>query len=236
MKLMFNRKEQVVTTKLEVVYNVLRDNIVSGNLAPGTRLVLKKIAQDLGVSEIPVREAIRMLEVQNFVTMTPHSGAQVIKFDAEVIREIYAIRGVIEGFAARTAIPFINGKVLDDINKCLDRMNKALEAGNVKEFGELNHQFHELIYQQSPISRLKKMIADIWDGTEKTRTVFRLSNDRPREALQEHYELLDAIVNKDGDKVEQLMREHRQHVAAILIDHLSKAQSDSKNKGNYSGT
>lgn len=223
---MLINKEQVAITKLEVVYNVLRDNIVSGNLAPGTRLIISKIAKDLGVSEIPVREAIRMLEVQNFVTMTPHSGAQVVKFDVEVVREIYAIRGMLEGFAARTAMPFIKGKVLEDVNKCLDRMSKALEEDNVKKYGELNRQFHELIYQQSPIRRLKKMIDDVWDGSERTRVVFRLSNDRPKESLQEHYELVDAIVKNDGDRVEKLMRDHRQRVAAILIDHLSQAQND----------
>lgn len=223
--MMFNNKEQFVTTKLEVVYNVLRENIVNGNLEPGTRLVIKKIAQDLGVSEIPVREAIRMLEAQGLVTMTPHTGAQVSKFNVDDIQEIVAVRGLLEGYAARTAIPFIEGAVLTELNTCLAAMKKCVEEGNLSEFGSLNRQFHQLIYDQSPIKRLNKMISELWDGSERTRAVFGISKQRPQESLKEHQGILAAILEGNGDKVERLVREHRRKIGEIIINHLKAVEA-----------
>jgi DNA-binding GntR family transcriptional regulator len=222
---MFNNKEQFVTTKLEVVYNVLRENIVNGNLEPGARLVIKKIAQDLGVSDIPVREAIRMLEAQGLVTMTPHAGAQVSKFNIDDIQEIVAVRGLLEGYASRTAIPFIQGQVLDELNACLDEMKKCVEEGNLSDFGALNRKFHQIIYDQSPIKRLNKMISEMWDGSERTRAVFGLSKQRPKDSLKEHQDILAAILEGDGDKVERLVREHRRRIGEILINHLKAVEA-----------
>lgn len=164
-KLKLSNSSQFITTKLEIVFNVLRENIVNGNLEPGTRLILKTIANDLGVSEIPVREAIRMLEAQGLVTMTPHAGAQVSKFNVNDIREIAEIRGLLEGYAIRTAIPFIKGEVLSTLNAIIDEMRRFIEGAENIDYAALNRKFHQTIYEQSPSPRLRKMIAEVWDGS-----------------------------------------------------------------------
>ncbi|MDT8903465.1 GntR family transcriptional regulator [Anaeroselena agilis] len=220
--LLANGKQPVITTKLEAVYNVLRENIVSGKLEPGTRLIIKKIAQDLGVSEIPVREAIRMLEAQNLVTMTPHAGAQVATFDLDDIREVTDIRSLLEGYAARTAIPFIGDEAIADLEMCIEEMERCIHTEDNVNFGILNRKFHQKIYEHSPLKRLYRMIYEMWDGSERTRAVFSLSKRRPQESVQEHKAILKAIKEHDGDTVEKLIRDHRQRVGSILIDHLKK--------------
>jgi DNA-binding GntR family transcriptional regulator len=203
---------------------VLRENIVSGNLEPGTRLIIKKIAQDLGVSEIPVREAIRMLEAQGLVTMTPHAGAQVATFDIDDIREVTAIRSLLEGYAARSAIPFIDDADIREFEDYIDEMKRYVEIGDNTNFGILNRKFHQKLYEKSPYKRMYRMIYEIWDGSERTRAVFSLSKKRPQESIREHQAIISALKEKDGDKVERLVREHRQRVGSILIEHLIKAE------------
>lgn len=220
--LLANGKQPVITTKLEAVYNVLRENIVSGQLEPGTRLIIKKIAQDLGVSEIPVREAIRMLEAQGLVSMTPHAGAQVATFDIDDIREVTDIRSLLEGYAARTALPFIDQKAIAELEECIEEMVKCVEAGDNVNFGVLNRKFHQKIYEHSPYKRLYKMIYEMWDGSERTRAVFSLSKRRPQESIREHEAILKAIKEQDEDSVERLIREHRQRVGSILIEYLEQ--------------
>ena len=224
-KLKLSNSSQFITTKLEIVFNVLRENIVNGNLEPGTRLILKTIANDLGVSEIPVREAIRMLEAQGLVTMTPHAGAQVSKFNVNDIREIAEIRGLLEGYAIRTAIPFIKGEVLSTLNAIIDEMRRFIEGAENIDYAALNRKFHQTIYEQSPSPRLRKMIAEVWDGSESTRAVFGFSKQRPKDSFKEHQDILAAIIEEDGDKAERLMREHRRRVAEILIKHITAIES-----------
>lgn len=188
-------------------------------------MVLKSIAKELGVSELPVREAIRMLEAHGLVTMTPHAGAQVAKFNVNDIREIAEIRGVLEGYAIRTAIPFIKGEVLETLKALVDEMKRFIEGVEGIDYAALNRKFHQTIYEQAPSPRLQKMISEVWDGAESTKAVFDFSKQRPKDSFQEHQDLLSAIIEQDGDKAERLMREHRRRVGEILIKHITAIES-----------
>lgn len=127
-----------------------------------------------------------MLEAQGLLTITPHAGAEVTKFNAEDIEEIFNIRGLLEGYAARTALPFITPQVIADLNNCLDEMRQCVKKGDSAAFGILNREFHRKIYALSPYKRLYKMLFEMWDGTERTRAVFSFAKSRPQESLQEH--------------------------------------------------
>lgn len=235
-QLLIHNKEQVVTTKLEIVYNVLRENIISGNLEPGTKLVIKRIAQELGVSEIPVREAIRSLEAQGLVTMTPHSGAQVAKLNAEDVEEIMEIRSILEGYAARTAIPHVTNEVVEQLRKCIEEMQKCVDEGDFVEFGVLNRKFHQIIYKLTPNKRLYKMINDLLNEFERTRSVFGLSKKRSEDSIREHKAILEAICQENGDMLELSIREHRQRVGQILAHVGAKQDKKKSNKNKESST
>ncbi|MCR4442756.1 MAG: GntR family transcriptional regulator [Peptococcaceae bacterium] len=220
-ELNFINKEQFITTKIEAVYNVLRENIVNGNLKPGTRLVLKKIAGDLGVSEIPVREAIRMLEAQGLVTITPHTGAQVSTFSAEDAEEIFNIRSVLEGYAAKTALPNLTPEVMERLNGVIAEMRECIKEGDAVRYGLLNRDFHRLLYQCSPYKRLYKMIFEMWDGSERTRAVFAFDRERPENSLREHEDIMRALEEGDGEKVEQIVRKHKQKAGEAFVRYLN---------------
>lgn len=216
--------DQPITTKLEVVYNVLRENIVNGNLKPGTRLIIRRIAQDLGVSEIPVREAIRSLEAQGLVTMTPHSGAQVTKLDEDDIKEIMEVRSILEGYAARLAVP-LSPEILDRLRVCMNEMRECVARGEYAQFGIINRKFHKIIYEQAANKRLKKLLNEMFNESERSRAVFGLSQKRSEQALKEHEAIMATLISGDGEKVEELIRIHRQRASQELINCLVTDES-----------
>lgn len=211
---------QAITTKLEVVYNVLRENILNGNLKPGERLIIRRIAQELGVSEIPVREAIRSLEAQGLVTMVPHSGAQVAMLDEDDIKEIMEIRSILEGHAAKSAVP-MSEEVLDKLKQYMSEMSNCVANGEYAQFGIINRKFHKLIYEQASNKRLKKMIDEMLSESERTRAVFGISPRRSEEALKEHEQIIAMLSAGNGEKVEALIKKHRLRASQELIDCLT---------------
>lgn len=220
--------EQMITTKLEAVYNILRENIVNGNLKPGDRLIIRKIAQELGVSEIPVREAIRSLEAQGLVTMIPHTGAHVSMLDKNNIREIIETRSILEGYAARSAIP-LSDAAAGELKKCIRDMQKCVKKGDFAHFGVLNAHFHRTLCTQVGNKRIQKMIDALIGEYERTRAVFGLSQERLQKSLGEHEGILEALLAKDREKTEQLVRAHRNRAGDALLatlesDNLSQAK------------
>src|SRR5215470_3614958 len=111
-------------TKREIATTLLRDAIIRGELAPGTRLLLEDLGQKYSLSLTPIREAIPILESEGFVVQLPHKGAMVAQMDREEIRELYAIRGAMEGLATSEGVPRLTDKDLTEMEKLL----AALEA------------------------------------------------------------------------------------------------------------
>ncbi|MDR2006396.1 MAG: GntR family transcriptional regulator [Acidaminococcales bacterium] len=207
----------MITTKLEAVYNILKENIVTGNLKPGERLVIRKTAQELGVSEIPVREAIRLLEAQGFVTMTPHAGAHVSMLDEENIREIIELRSIIEGYAAKSAIPLSKTEA-KELAACIDKMRGCCIKGDYAQFGFFNAKFHAIMYERVGNKRMKKIIFSLQSECERTRAVFSLSPTRAEQSIKEHEEILAVLLAGDKEKVEFLARRHRQRAGKALLE------------------
>lgn len=211
----------MLTTKLELVQNILRENILDGTLKPGTRLVIRQLAQELGVSQIPIREAIRSLEAQGLVTMVPHSGAHVSTLNVDEIHEIMELRSVLEGYGTRTVIP-IKAEVVLKLKECMEAMRVCVSSGNVSEFGKLNRNFHNIIYDQITNKKLYKLINETLHASERTRAVFKLSINRAKESLKEHEAILEALLAGDSDNAEDLVRAHRKRVGQIIIESINE--------------
>lgn len=207
----------------------MRENILNGTLKPGSRLVIRKIAQELGVSAIPVREAIRSLQVQGLVTMTPHAGAQVSTLDIDEIKDIMELRSILEGYATRSIIP-VKANTKTKLQQCMKKMKKCIDENNLSGFGVLNREFHNIIYQQTPNKKLLSMIEEVLHASERTRAVFNLSAQRVTQAYQEHQDILDALLAEDGDKAEELVRMHRQRVGQIIVDCVKEQQEKESNQ------
>lgn len=208
-------------TKTQIIYEKLKDEINGGTYLPGDRIIISKIAKDNNISEIPVREAIRTLESENLVELVPNVGPIVSKIKEEDIIEHFMIRGLLEGHATRLSIDYISTEMLDELDELVDKMDRYLEEGNLIEYGKLNKYLHLSIYSCMPYKMLYKMIEEMWEEYERTRTVFMISPSRSKSSNNEHREILRLIRNKEYDNVEAYLRNHKVKSSYELVKYIS---------------
>lgn len=203
-------------TKNLVVYEKLRQDIIDGTLRPGQRLVMASLAKELGISETPVREAIRRLESDGYVSFTPHSGAMVTTLNDQELSEIYLIRISLEGLATRLAVPFVSSIDIAWLKKKNNEMKVAVKKGRYESLARLNKAFHLRIYKAAPSPRLYKMISDLWDAFERWPSIFSCVPDRAETAIQEHEEIIAALESEDVDKADRFIKEQKKNTLAAL--------------------
>lgn len=203
-------------TKSELVFNTLKDRITNGEIEPGTELIISRLSEEFNVSTIPVREALKTLASEGLVEIEPHKSAKVIEFDLEKLHQIITIRAGLEGYAARLAVFHINEIQLKSLENIINKMKEFMKELDIEGFNKNNLKFHRQLYQIPPYPVLYEMIVKVWDGGRWTRSVFAISPKRMEKSIDEHIAILDAIRDKDEDKVEKLVREHRMRAGKEL--------------------
>lgn len=212
-------------TKTQVVHERIREEIIAGKIKPGQRLVISDLAKDFGHSEIPVREAIRQLESEGIVQVTPHVGAVVSEINEKEFLEIYIIRIELEVLATRLAVPHIGEKALNKLNSLIQKAEIAIDEGKHEKLGTLNKDFHLSIYQAGPYSYLYRMILGLWEKFEFSNSVFAYVPDRAVPSWYEHRQIVEAIKNKDADLAAELVREQKFRTKTALERFLKVSNS-----------
>ncbi len=180
-------------TKNVAVYRKLRQTILKGKLKPGQKIVMADLAKAFGLSETPVREAIRRLESDGYVHFTPHTGAIVTKIDEGELVEVYLIRIALEALATRLASPHITDKDIDFLIKKNREIEAAIQQKKYENIGGINKEFHLRIYKAAPFPRLYKMICDLWDTFERWPSVFAYVPERAVASVEEHKKIIQAL-------------------------------------------
>ena len=214
-------------TKNIVVYQKLRQGIIKGTLKPGQKLVIANLAKSFGFSETPVREAIRRLESDGYVTFTPHAGAMVTKINDREFSEIYIIRISLEALATRLAGPYISQSDIVWLKKKNLEMEAAIAENRYESLARLNKAFHLRIYKAAPYPRLHKMIEDLWDAFERWPSVFSFVPERAAAAIREHDQIIEALAESDVDRADILMKEQKKRTLKALQDYMVKINSAS---------
>ncbi len=186
-------------------YRRLLEDIGNGHLAPGARLRETELAERFGISRTPIREAIRQLEADGLVVHMPRQGATIRVLDYSEVMELYEMRAVLEGTAARLAARAASDLELDE----LETLNSELsQAGDVRTAYELNRQFHMTLLDAAKNRYLIKSV----NALQKTLLIIGTSTlaeaDRAQQAVKEHADLLVALKARDGVRAEELMRAH----------------------------
>ena len=159
-------------TKVDLIYEVLLQKIAKGDYQDGERLVISQISRENNVSDIPVREAVRRLESEGYVSVIANQGAVVRSFSKERLSEIFQIKAVLEGYAARLSVDFLTPQDIEDLRRCNEKLRRALEKNNMKDYSRLNKEFHLRIYLNMSQRELYSMIQDLWKKYSITTTVF----------------------------------------------------------------
>jgi DNA-binding GntR family transcriptional regulator len=209
-------------SRKDVVVETLRKSILSGGLRAGHRLNLDEIADELNVSRMPVREALKQLESEGLVTIYPHRGVAVSELNAEDVEEIFGIRIVLEQKASELAIPRLGLADLAEMEALLDRMDQNGSHG--PKWIKLNEKFHHTINNASGWPRLVSMIEVQRVNVERyVRAYVRMQGyERPQE---QHWALFRACRDRDVTKAKAVISEHLQDTADRLISELRKTES-----------
>jgi len=219
--------DDIFITKSDYVYQHLKSKIINGELAMGENLNISKISDEFNISTIPVREAIKKLEAEGLIDFTSHKGAQVKSFNPDKIKEIYEIRAVLEGLAAKSAIPNMTPDKIEYLKFMAEQMRQYAINEDALQFGNLNKEFHRFIYENSSYQMLYDMIFQLWEGNW-TKAIFALHKERMFKAVEEHLEIIQAIEEKDENKTEQLVRLHKLNTAHLyesIVNKLNTAHS-----------
>ena len=210
-------------TKNVAVYNKLRQGIIKGKLKPGQKVVMADLAKAFGLSETPVREAIRRLESEGYVDFTPHTGAIVTKIDEGEMVDIYLIRIALEELATRLASPHITEKDIDFLNKKNREMEMAIQQNRYEILAGINKLFHLRIYKAAPFPRLYKMICDLWDTFERWPSVFSYVPERAAASVEEHKKIIQALQTRDTDQADQLIKEQKERTLKALQKYMAQS-------------
>jgi DNA-binding GntR family transcriptional regulator len=208
------------TTKQQRVYETLRERILTGAYGPGYRLVFDAAAVELGVSTVPVREAIRRLEAEGLVVYRPNVGAQVAPADPGVFDEEMTVLALLEGYATALAAPHLGKANLRKLRGINDQMVAAADRLDPLAFGRLNQEFHAVIYEHCPNSALVSMLRDVARRLDAIRrTVFVQIPYRGSQSVAEHAELIDLIAaSVPAAKLEAKARAHKLHTVESFRD------------------
>ena len=195
----------------DVVFNTLRQAIITGEFAPGERLMEISLANRLGVSRTPVREAIRKLELEGLVIMIPRKGAQVARITEKNLRDVIEIRTVLEEFAAVLACERIDQAGLHDLRQAHEDFIRSVENGDILDIVDKDETFHDTI-----INNLREQFYRY--RMEYVKDIRQRSN-----LVEEHRELLDAISSRDSIKAKELMKTHLLNQQQEVINNIQEA-------------
>jgi DNA-binding GntR family transcriptional regulator len=208
---------------VEAVYRRLRDDIWAGRLAPGEKLVIDGLARRFGVSITPVREALRRLQLEGLVTDAPYRGTHVAEAGEAELRELFTVRGVLEGFAIAQGTAGFAPAVMAELRAMLDdRLQSAVEAGDVAAFRRHNVAFHERILEVATggAGKLHAMVFDLMRNTERYRLFdIRLDRGYVEASQAQHRRLIELLPAGPAAEIEELSRAH----ALAYVDHLARA-------------
>lgn len=199
-------------TKSQWAYRRLRDMIAGGELPPGSRLILRKLAEDFGLSEMPVREALRMLQRDGLVDFQSHRGAVVSPISREEVIEGVSVRMWLEVLAVREAVPRHTRSSLASVERELGRAENAAASRAGARFSAANRGFHGAV--EAPADEIVRMMIDeLWDRVwqaRRTLSLFVLAPERIGEAQTEHRALAKAVLRRDVDAAADAMARHRE--------------------------
>lgn len=209
-------------SKSQLAYNYLRDRITSGDFSPGYRLVLGQIARELGVSTVPVREAIRRLEAEGAVTYQHNIGAQVTMLDRGVYRDTMETLGLVEGFATALSAPFLTDADLNEAGMINAEMREMITTGALDpaRFTKLNHDFHDVLFQHCTNEHITDLVRRGWHRLETMReSAFAFVPARTSASVDEHDNLLDLIrTGASVAQIEQAARQHRFNTMTAVLE------------------
>lgn len=197
------------------IYDILKEEIVTLRLAPGEPLIEERLAERFKVSRTPVREVIRRLNHEGFAEIIPQKGAFVAKIGFSDVREIFQIREVLEGLAAKNSASRFS-------NEELDELESSLNTEDSNEIEKVGEKLHSAILEKAKNERLLSLIGSLKAQIERMLFLTKKVSGTEIKCSEEHREILQALRMGNGELAEKAMRKHIRRTAQVIIELLSK--------------
>ena len=214
----------------EVVCESLREAIRSGILKPGERIMEIQLAEELGVSRTPVREAIRKLELEGYVVMMPRRGTYVASMSIRDINEIFEIRTALESLSNGLAADHITDDELEHLQRLLVIIGGYIKEGNIEKIVETDIEFHDLMYHAARNERLVGIISNLRDQLTRFRTLSMSYPGRLEETLEEHRMIVEAIASGDRKAASRAAERHMENSEKTLLKAMEVLENEKKAK------
>lgn len=207
----------------DIVFNTLRQAILKGELAPGERLMEVNLAQKLGVSRTPVREAIRKLELEGLVMMIPRRGAEVARISEKNLRDVLEVRRGLEELAMELACARITENQIMELKKANVNFENSLTSNDVTAIAEADEHFHEIIYKATGNEKLIQVINNIKEQMYRYRLEYIKDSAKRHDLVAEHKEIVAALERQNLQEARTRMRKHIENQEITVKNNIKNA-------------
>ncbi len=201
----------------DVVFNTLRQAILTGDLKPGERLMEIHLANKLGVSRTPIREAIRKLELEGLVIMIPHRGAEVAQITEKSMMDVLEVRRAIDVLCVELACERITSEAMDALKEACDAFAEAVESKDIKVIAKADVALHDIIVDATENARLKQLINNLSEQMYRYRFEYLKDSSRHASLIEEHRIIYESILKRDKEEARNAARLHIDNQEQAII-------------------
>lgn len=206
----------------DVVFKTLREAILKGDLAPGERLMEIKLANQLGVSRTPIREAIRKLELEGLVVMVPRKGAEVAKITEKDLRDVLEVRASLEELAITLACERITDEKIAELKSALEQFRTVIKGKDVTKIAQMDVAFHDVIFEATQNARLVQMVNNLREQMYRYRLEYLKDFSTHNRLDEEHVKIFEAVSARDIKRAKALIREHIYNQEVTVVKNIQE--------------
>ena len=210
----------------DVVFKTLRQAILKGELEPGERLMEIQLAERLGVSRTPIREAIRKLELEGLVLMIPRRGAEVAKISEKNLRDVLEVRRSLEELAIDLACQRIQEEELETLREAQKEFAAAIAVGDAMEIAQTDEKFHEIIYSGTGNQKLMQILSNLREQMYRYRLEYIKDANKRQILLVEHEQILKALSLRHVQEARLAVREHIDNQEITVLKNLKEQEEN----------
>lgn len=215
----------------DVVFKTLRQAILKGELEPGERLMEIQLAERLGVSRTPIREAIRKLELEGLVLMIPRKGAEVAKISENNLRDVLEVRRSLEELAIDLACQRMTIEELDELRNAENRFEQAIKKGDAMEIARTDENYHDIIYNSTKNQKLVQILNNLREQMYRYRLEYIKDEKKRQILLVEHDQIIKALGLRHVHEAKIAIREHIDNQEITILKNLHEQENEEKKKG-----
>ncbi|MCI5869038.1 MAG: GntR family transcriptional regulator [Dorea sp.] len=209
----------------DVVFNTLRQAILRGELKPGERLMEIQLANKLGVSRTPIREAIRKLELEGLVIMIPRKGAEVADITEKSLRDVLEVRKALEELAVQLACDKITQEEIEELKRAAEEFKKILKSRDITEIAEADVRFHDVIFMATDNQKLIQLLNNLREQMYRFRVEYLKNEEVYPQLIAEHEEIIEHIAKKEKDEASGIVCQHIDNQVEAVIDIIRTKQN-----------